>query len=905
MRIYDCRINHMVKPLGFMLDRPRVSWKIAETRGKRQKCARVQVSDKEDFSRLIYDTGDSAELSSLACPLEIELRPYTRYYWRVEVEADNGEHAVSETCWFETAKMDMPWEGKWIGCSKEKWLNPIFVKEIWLDEPQEDVRLYICGLGLYEVYVNGVKCGDEYLAPGCNDYNMWLQYQTYEVNLNAGCNRIEVSLGNGWYKGRVGMGGPGYGKEFRLIAELRRKNEVYCVTDDTWQVFQGDILKNEIYDGEWYAPGNERKPCMPVNLLSENCDKLCARLSLPVRVKEMRKPKELLHTPAGETVLDMGQNMVGFVRFRVHEPKGARIRLLHGEVLQNGNFYNKNLRSAKAEYVYLSDGKEHILEPHFTYFGFRYVKLEGFIDPSLEDFTGCVLYSDLTDVGQIRTDHEKINRLISNVRWGQKGNFVEIPTDCPQRDERMGWTCDAQVFLTTACLNMDSYAFYNKYLWDLYQTQREVGCVTEVIPAFGATEPACSGWGDAAVIMPWNLYLFYGDQAILEQQYDSMKQWVDYIFSEDERSGGSGLWKLAKGYGDWLAMDHEDSGEQFLGATELTYISTAYYYYSTCIVAKAAAVLGKTADCDKYSRRAFRVRDAFRREYFTESGRLAVNTQTAYVLALFMGLVPEDAVEKTVLALEEKLEANNGYLKTGFLGTAYISRVLSAFGLDEAAYRLLFNEELPSWLYEVNLGATTVWERWNSLNPDGSVSSEGMNSFNHYAYGAIVEWMYRYMAGFMPDEESPGFKKVKLSPRINFRLKYLDAVLDSPAGEYSVHWGLEEGGEVYLKVTVPFDCEAVLTLPACSKQPQYLPAGTYEYRYLPEGLYGQVPTLDMPFNSLRSFIPARPLLNQYFPNWINITRFFGQDSLPKLCKIPFLGLDAENLPKLEEALAQL
>lgn len=469
----------------------------------------------------------------------------------------------------------------------------------------------------------------------------------------------------------------------------------------------------------------------------------------------------------------------------------------------------------------------------------------------------------------------------------------------------MGWTCDAQVFLNTACFNMDSYAFYSKYLWDMAMTQKEVGCVTEIIPAFGENTPACSAWGDAATIMPWNLYLFYGDKTILQQQYECMKQWADYEFSQDEKDGGSRLWKLKKGFGDWLAMDHDDPEEMFLGATDLTYISTAYYYYSTMIVAQTARILGNQADYDRYFTRACEIKDAFTKEYVTASGRLAINTQTAYILALYMGLLPDNAVEQNADALEAKLLSNNGYLNTGFLGTAYICQVLSAAGKDGAAYRLLFNEGTPSWLYGVNLGATTVWERWNSLNPDGSISSEGMNSFNHYAYGSVMEWMYRYMAGINPAAESPGFKKAVLTPRPNFRLKSVEASLNSPAGIYTVGWHMETDKTIRLRVQVPFDCEARLILPFSNGREELLRAGSYEFHYKAIKPLGEPPEIDGPFNRLKECIPVRPLLDKYFAGWQNIPRFHGQDSLARLCEIPYLHLNIDNIDLLKKDVEKL
>lgn len=834
MRITNCKTNHLTNPLGFDLSNLRVSWIVTETHSQKQAWARIRVALTPDMEPLLYDSGEACEASSLAFPIDLSLQPRTRYYWTVQVMAEGGETAVSDVNWFETAKQEEAWQASWITAPELSTENPVFTRSFTLPADTVSARIYATGLGEYQLYLDGQKVGREYLTPGCNHYDAWIQYQTYEVQLAAGEHQLAIALGNGWYKSP--MVSPTtdciYGDTLKALLEMHAQLEDGSTwvlgTDESWSAQAGPITFNTIYDGEVLEPSAAGGKQTAAAVLPEDFQKLTARWSLPVVVKQELTPKEILHTPAGETVLDMGQNFSGFIRFRCKEPKGTRIHLQYGEVLQDGNFYNENLRSAKAEYIYVSDGTERIIEPSFTFYGFRYVKVEGFEEPlRAEDFTGCVLHSDLEMTGQLSTGHAKVNQLISNVVWGQRSNYVDVPTDCPQRDERLGWTGDTQIFAGAACLNMDSYAFLNKYCHDLYTVQQTLGHVTHVVPPFTLRGVTCSAWGDAATIVPWTLYQYYGDRSILQQQYESMKGWADYIYSRDEASGGKRLWQGDFSFGDWLAMDHENPQERAHGGTDPDYISSAYYYYSVSLVAKAAKVLGKEADRRHYEKLAEEIRAAFKHEFFTGSGRLAVTTQTGYVLALFWGLAPEESRPRLIRELKKKLQDNGGYLKTGFVGTAYICKALSENGLEDLAYGLLLNEESPSWLYAVNLGATTIWERWNSMLANGKVNGTDMNSFNHYAYGAVIEWMYQYMVGLRPCEGGEGFKKVIIAPQIDERIGRLDMKYRSAAGLYEVHWQLT-GADLKVKICVPFDAEAVLILPGDAEK-RYLPAGEYEF----------------------------------------------------------------------------
>lgn len=901
MKITGLQTNHLTNPLGYEILTPRVSFQVVDTQAKKPEAIRIWVALDAEFEEVIYDTGKSSEIQMIGTKLDIQLKPRTRYYWKAEVWADNGEYAQSNTAWFETAKMDESWEGKWIGNSKLKDVNPMLIKEFTTEKSYKSSRIYMTGLGLYELYLDGERVGDEYLAPGCTDYHQWIQYQTYEVEIKSGNHKLEVFLADGWYKGRFGLDHAvnNYGDQHKMIFELimrdAKGNEDKIVSDESWQVAAGDVVFSNIYDGEIYVPTSNESARYQAEILDGPTDCLSARYGQPVVIKEEIKPIEIIQTPAGETVIDMGQNMAGFLRFYSDEPKGTKIHMQFGEVLQDGNFYRDNLRTAKAEFIYISDGISKYVQPHFTYYGFRYVKVEGFTkEISLEQFTGCVLYSDLNRTGWITTSNEKVNKLIENAMWGQKCNYVDIPTDCPQRDERMGWTADTQVFSGTACFHMDSYNFLRKFSHDLYETQKEYGHVTSVVPAFHENGPTCSVWGDAATIVPWNLYLYYGDISILEEQFESMRQWVDYIKEIDESTGGRRFWDVGFHFGDWLALDGEgDDG--FKGATEDGYIATAYYYYSANIVAKAAKILGKEKEADYYSILANEIKKALQAEYFTANGRLALTTQTAYAVALYMDFAPEGSKKRMAEFLKEKLKVNKGYLKTGFVGTYLLNKVLSDYGNNELAYKLLLNEECPSWLYAVNMGATTIWERWNSILPDGKMSGTDMNSLNHYSYGSVVEWMYRNMAGLHLEEENPGFTHVTIAPQPDYRITSCDMKYESIAGTYEISWKVEKSGEFYLRVKVPFAAGATVLLPNTTKEAIEISAGTYEYTYMPEIPIIKIYSSKSSINELIENPEALTVVESFIPGWQAVPGGMRDMTVEMLNDTPFVNLTREQM----------
>ncbi len=847
MKIVELETNHIAGPIGYRLEPAVLSYKVTESRGKKSSFQRIEIARDAGFEEMVLDTGWRTDIDNKCFVPEFVPEPESRYYWRASVRDDAGGEAVSGAAFFETAPEKIG--GMWIRAPFDKEEHAMFLRKFDLSGKKiRKARLYICGLGLYEAYLNGERVSQEYLTPYYNNYCRRIQYQSYDVaeQLHAGENALGVLLGNGWYKGRFGYVGRMdclFGDTQTLICELKIETEtgetISVCSDTDFLCRRSPVLADSIYDGEIYDSRLEAEGFGTAGCDTGNWDhavpgedlsgRLQPRLSVPVTVQETLAPKEILHTPAGETVLDFGQEITGIVTFTNRTPRDTKIALQFGEILQQGNFYTENLRSAEQKFTYYSDGKETRVRPHFTFYGFRYVKVEGIADPEAAGFTACVLHSDLKRIGYLTTDHTKVNRLIENAVWGQKGNFLDIPTDCPQRDERLGWTGDAQAFCATASFNMQCAPFYRNYLAEMLMEQRQPerrGAVPFVVPDVlnqidrilgrDISSPEHNGascaWGDAATVIPWTSYVFSGDKTLLAAQYENMKLWTDYIRSVDRDFCGSRhLWDHGFHYADWLALDNYHQGSSF-GGTDPYYIASAYYLYSAELTAKAAEALGKVEEAEEYRQVAESVRRAMQQEYFTPTGRLAADSQTALVLALHFGIVPEWAKERTVQTLKRKLDEEGIHLTTGFVGTAYLCETLSENGLSDYAYTLLLNEDYPSWLYEVNLGATTVWERWNSVLPDGRVSDTGMNSLNHYAYGSVLEWMYRSLGGLNPGETQAGFKAFTVKPEPDRRFSHAKLRFNSPYGWIESRWERTEEG-VRFTVTVPFDTTADFVIP--------------------------------------------------------------------------------------------
>ena len=674
-------------------------------------------------------------------------------------------------------------------------------------------RLYVTSLGLNAVELNGKRVTEDLFRPGWTSYEKRLQYDTYDVTtfLKPGKNAIGATLGDGWYRGRSGWSRMrnGYGAKLGLLAQLvvryKDGSSETLGTDDNWKASTGPILFSDIYDGEnydarlentgWSTAGYNDAAWRGVKALPHISATLVSPVAPPVRRMLEIKPVRIIHTPGGETVFDLGQNMVGWVRLKVSGSRGTTIRLRHAEVLDKaGNFYTENLRDASQTVRYTLKGAgTEVFEPHFTFQGFRYVAVDGFPGvPTLDAITGVVLYSDLQQTGTFETSNPLLNRLQENIVWGQRGNFVDVPTDCPQRDERLGWTGDAQVFSRTAAFNMNVAGFFAKWLADVAADQKPDGAVPWVIPdvigRHGQGMAASAGWSDAAVIVPWNMYQAYGDTAVLARQYASMRSWVEY---ERTHADSTLLWTKGFHFGDWLAF-HSESADYPGATTDKDLIATAYFAHSTDLLARTAAILGRTADAREYQNLFHRIRSAFQREYVTSTGRVSSNTQTAYVLALDFNLIPESLRSVAAGRLHDDV-ARQEHLTTGFLGTPALTRILSDNAFLDDAYKLLLNEDYPSWLYEVKQGATTIWERWDGVRTDSTFEDAGMNSFNHYAYGAVGDWMYRVVAGLNSDPDQPGYRHILVQPHLGGGLTYAKATLVTPYGDAASGWNSTVG----------------------------------------------------------------------------------------------------------------
>lgn len=908
MKIINTAVNHISNPLGFHMDSVSFQWEAAESCGTHPVSNRLFISKHSDLSAPVYDSGE-ALLDSTGTVIQLALEASARYYWTIAVTDDTGETAVSDVAWFETPKPEKDWIAQWIAPTAPG-ENGIVFTDFQVDKPVVKARLSVTGLGLYEAYLNGHKVGNEYLTPNFNDYDTFIQFQTYEAEpyLHGGKNTLEIWLGDGWYKGRYMVMGPGpdrnkYGDRQAALAELCLTYEDGTTetigTDAGWLSRKSPVTSAGIYDGEHLDDTlDSGKPC-PVELVDLGYDRLQARRSLPVKAMLTRKPVGLICTPKGETVLDFGQNMAGWVRFYNRLPAGAVCRYVAGELLQDGCFYHDNMRTAKTEFVYTSDGAGKWVRPHFTWYGFRYLLLEGFpAEVSLEDFEADVLYSDMEQTGSISTDNEKVNQLISNVLWGQRSNYIDVPTDCPQRDERLGWTGDTQIFSMTAAYNMNVAGFFRKYMYDVSCEQKKrSGRVPFVVPAVCFNNQVSAAWSDAATIVPWNLYQMYGDKAMLREQYDGMKAWTDYIVSQDEASGGTRLYTTDNHFGDWLALDVPP--EIPTGGTDMVLIATAYYYMSASLTAKAAKVLGENHDATHYEKLAQEIKASFQREYLTEHGNLTQHTQTAYALTLYAGLYREGQGQILADQLEQVILSNGGYLNTGFVGTPCLCPVLTQFGKNELAYQLLFNEGCPSWLYAVNLGATTIWERWDSVLPDGHINPAGMNSLNHYAYGSILEWIYRYAAGLEPLE--PGWKTVMLRPIPDSRLGHLDASYHSVSGTVKSAWRYGDGTITY-SYEVPFGVTAQLTLPG--EETVILGPGkhTFTRPVIPRrNMYSG----DTDFSVLLADEAAKAVISQYAFGLTMIPPQFAQGTLRSVMLFPFSDYNRLTFDKLDAALRRI
>lgn len=734
--------------------------------------------------------------------------------------------AFADAAWQQAAEIaamgDAPWHIPGQSMHLDLPPSPFLRRAFRVDAPVARATLYITALGLYEARLNGKRVSDEVLRPGWTDYKTRVYYQTYDVTglVRPGENALGAILADGWACGYVGLGGRdryGVGRP-RLMAQLEVETAdgrtQTIATDAAWRAAYGpireaDLLMGETYDARREMPGwdTARFDDAGWQTVEEPGAWPAAVEAFPgVAVRPMRTLKAQSRTePApGAYVYDMGQNMVGWARVRVTGPAGTAVRLRFAEMLkpEDGTMYVTNLRSARNvdTYIKRTDAPE-TWEPRFTFHGFRYVEITGVEKPlPLDAVTGVVVHSDTPKTGSFETSNPLVNQLQSNIEWGQIGNFLEVPTDCPQRDERLGWTGDAQVFVRTACANMDVAAFFKKWMVDVEDAQRDNGAFTDVVPAVAAGA-GTAAWADAGVIVPWTIYKVYGDRRILERHYDAMAKFITYLEAHSKD-----LLRPAEGYGEWLSIN-ADTPKDVLG--------TAYFAYSTALMAKISDALGRYAEASKYRDLFGRIVAAFNKAYVSPDGRIHGDTQAVYVMALSFNLLPDVLRANAARYLVEDIEKRGNHLSTGFMGTAYLMPVLSAAGHTDTAYRLLLQDTFPGWLFSIKHGATTIWERWDGWTPEKGFQDPGMNSFNHYSFGAVDEWLYGTVAGIREDEARPGFRHFTIAPEPGGGLDWVRARYDSIRGPIESAWKCD-GGRFALDVTVPPNTTATVVVPAAS-----------------------------------------------------------------------------------------
>jgi alpha-L-rhamnosidase len=839
LTIKNLRCENRINPIGLDVMYPRFSWQIqSDQRDLMQTAYEIRVGYKSGKND-IWKSGKQVGSQSVYVPYTGRaLESAKAYYWQVRVWDNKGrgsDWSEKAFCQMGLLKAD-DWKAKWIesGSAADTVNGPalLFRKEFTSEKKIISAIVFITSHGMYEAFINGKRIGDAFLTPGWTSYNKRLQYQVYDVTamIEKGQNAIGVNIGSGWYRTALAWNNNRniYGSKIGLLLQLEinysdgRRETIS--SDGSWKTSDGGPVRvSEIYNGEtddarlekpgWNKSGYDDHEWQSVVEKDYPKNNLLATYNEPVRKHQVFHPVRIFKTPKGEQVVDFGQNLVGWAQFRVQGNAGDELTVDHAEVLdKEGNFYTENLRAAKARDIYILNGNgEEFFEPHFTFQGFRYIRLNGYPgEMKPENISAVALYSDMEATGQFECSNPLLNQLQHNIQWGQKGNFLDVPTDCPQRDERLGWTGDAQAFSRTASYNMDVHNFFSKWLKDLAADQSGDGRVPFVIPnVLGAGAGGSAGWSDASTIIPWNMWLAFGDPKILEDQYGSMKAWVGFM----QNNSKDYLWNTGFHFGDWLFYRPADDNDGRAAVTDKYFIAQCFFAYSTQLLLNAAKVLHKQEDVEQYTDLLKQVKEAFLKEYTTPSGRLISGTQTAYVLALQFDMLPETLRQQAAQRLVKNIQDYDNHLTTGFLGTPYLCHVLSRFGYDTVAYKLLLQETYPSWLYPVKMGATTIWERWDGQKPDSSFQTPGMNSFNHYAYGAIGDWMYRTITGIDTYEEGAGYKKIRIQPHPGGGLNFANADLETGYGKLSVHWKIKEG-KFMMDVEIPANTTASLYIPA-------------------------------------------------------------------------------------------
>lgn len=855
MTISKLQAEHDRGAFGIGTDRPRLSW-MSETasQGWRQAAYAIELYDSEGSLR--GETGRIESDQSVLVDWQFApLASRERVWVRVRVWGEDGQSSE----WSELVPLEVgllrpdDWTAHFVTPDWEQDLSraqvaPLLRREFDVRADMKRARLYITALGVYEAYLNGERIGDHVMDPGWTSYRHRLLYQTFDVTkqLHEGRNALGAMLGDGWFRGRLGFGGGRrnlYGDHLALLAQLEITygdgTSERLVTDDKWLAATGPIRSSDIYDGEsydarlerpgWANAGYGEEDWTRVRVIDWDLQTLIAPLGPPVRRTELVAPVAALAYPSGRTILDFGQNLVGRLRLTVQGPAGHTITLRHAEVLENGELSTRPLRTAQAtdRYTLRGEGAES-WEPRFTFHGFRYAEIQNYPgELSVDNFRAVVCHSDMERTGWFECSDPLINRLHENIVWSMRGNFLSIPTDCPQRDERLGWTGDIQVFSPAASFLYDTHGLLESWLQDLAVEQKDAdGIVPVVIPNTINRPPfMAAAWGDAAVIVPWVLYQRFGDRAILESQFESMRAWVERIA---DIAGEKRIWEQEFQFGDWLdpAAPPDKPGQ---ARTAHALVATAYFARSAELVGQAAGVLGLTQDQAHYRALADEIRQAFVHEYLTPDGRLTSDAQTAYALAIEFGLLPKPEQRQRAADRLTALVRENGYhIGTGFVGTPLICDALCHTGHCDAAYQLLLQRECPAWLYPVTMGATTIWERWDSLLADGSVNPGEMTSFNHYAFGAVADWLHRTVAGLAP--AAPGYKRIAIAPRPGGGLSHAAARHLTPYGMAECAWTIKNGS-IEIRAVIPPNSTASVSLPGREGEPFEVGSGNYRWSY--------------------------------------------------------------------------
>lgn len=846
-------------PLGFYDETPTFSWQLPVSEDiKRQSAYHIVVASSEDLLPNNADLWDSkkqdTDQSTWIKYAGQALQSRQKVYWQVKYWSKEGE--VSQWSAVQNFEMGLlnnsDWQAKWVGLNtakdsirgRENVLihKPQYLrKEFELSNEVISARLYTTAKGVFDVSLNGENVSDDVMSPGFTTYDKRIETLTYDVTdmIESGQNTIGVELASGWYSGRLLWGTTPWDNSIspkvvcQLELHMKDGTKEVITSDESWKgTTNGPLRFAEIYDGEIYDANLEMPNWTTNNFDDKNWHKVeVANLDENVRLEPKRhtavkekmelNPKKSTHQD-GTVIYDLEQNMVGVPRVKVPMKKGDTLKIRFAEMLSpDGTFYTKNYRSAHSTdyYIAAQDG-EIEYKPKFTFHGFRYLELSGFDaskEPQKDWVTGIVQYSDFDDNGTFTSSHEKLNQLQSNIVWGLRGNFLDIPTDCPQRNERLGWTGDAQVFGPTSMFNADVYKFWASWLQSVREAQLEDGAIPWTVPDSRGNKIASSGWGDVGTIIPWKIYRRTGDIGFLEDNYGMMKQWVGYHQKKSKNHISNMM-----SFSDWL-QPYPESGKN-TGDTSRNLIGTAFFAHSAKLTAQAAEVLGKTEEQAKYEALYQTVAKAFDDRFFDETGKVkgVKETQTSYLLALAFDLLPDHKINNAQTNLLRKLKDADNHLRTGFLGTPLLSRVLDDMDEVDLVYKLLFNETYPSWFYSINQGATTIWERWNSYSKTEGYNPMSMNSLNHYAYGAIGEWIYERIAGIAPLEA--GYKVIKIAPQVKQPLHSASASLHTPYGKVSSAWEIK--GETFqLNITIPPNTSAVVTLPAKTEQ-EFLLNGT-------------------------------------------------------------------------------